>query len=183
MVFDFTSNKPAQIKPNETNSLVTSSSDSPPTGMLAGVSLSPNADPPSQEHSKLAEDVTIPPVTSSAPSLPATFSQHPSQPTQFEDEHVQQFKKHFTLLLEHMQEPQVVGQLLRRIMIDLSTNPHYSEVMAPEDAGAMVRAARISYGRAVETKKTSKKKKKPAIEISSEGLGDLASQLRDIQFS
>lgn len=140
------------------------------TGAVAGQDVSQPASSP----------VTAPPSS----ALQETFSTHPTQPEQFNDEQVANFKALFKTLEQSMGNADVVGQALRKIMVDLSQNPHYKEFMAPEDAGLMVRACRVSYGKAVTTRKANSRGRKAKTSIDLPDLGtDLGDILKDAQFS
>ena len=132
------------------------------------------------------------PTTSTAPPsffsepLQETFSTHPTQPDSLTQEQVTQFKSLFGQLEKAMGNPVVVGQVLRRIMVDLAETPQYSEFLLPADGGLMVKACRESYGAAVVTKKaraTGRRKKNDFSDEVSAAMGGLADKLKEMNFT
>lgn len=157
------------------------------TGLLAGVAVPLTNSRPAQEQvSSGAEaepsrgaDASAPSL--SLPTLNQVFSNNPTQPESFQDEHVEAFKNNFKVLLDNINQPSVIGQVIRRIMVDLNLHPEYREFMAPEDCGIMVRACRENYGVAVQTKKSKQrgKKKQVAIDVQG-GIADLNKTLSKV---
>lgn len=71
----------------------------------------------------------------------------------------------------------MIGYALKRVMVDLKLHPELVEFLLPEDCGAMIRALRTSYGitLAIKEKKSRGKKKKDSgtLDISMDNLKDM----------
>jgi len=92
------------------------------------------------------------------------------------------FKESLQVIKDHMENPDMVGQALRKIMLDLQGNPNLIGFLKDEDAGLMVRGLRVSCGNAVIVKSKAKRTKKdvPATGEVKRGLDDLSALLASI---
>ncbi len=124
---------------------------------------------------------------SSSPELlaPASDFTFPQQPGNYEAGTAEAFKQAVEMLSENINNQEVVGQQLRKIMVDLEQFPGTAGFLADEDWGLMVRALRVNYGRAVATKAATKKTKKkgPAMSVEAElGMEGLGAKLKGVTF-
>jgi hypothetical protein len=62
-------------------------------------------------------------------------------------------------IYEIIHDPDLLGGVIRNIMVELKSNPEYTKLMAPEDFRTMVRGMRESMGLARVKKQESKAKK------------------------
>lgn len=95
-----------------------------------------------------------------------TTEKHKSQPDEYADEDVQLFKKQIETLTENLDNKDMVGTVLKSLMLHMKQKPHIGQYVLPEDIGIMVKALRNSYGSVIMKKDArSEKKKKADMEV------------------
>lgn len=99
----------------------------------------------------LADHVMPPHQTAIDMSVPASYTE--AQLYEFQE---------MLKMVRSKLEPTMVGQALRKIMVDLRTHPEFIEIMQPEDFGGMIRTLKESFNVAVTTKKFNARGKKSA---------------------
>jgi hypothetical protein len=105
---------------------------------------------------------------------PTTGIDYPTQKDTVAPEVLAAFNDAVQALHGSLNKPELVGHVLRRIMIETRNTPELTEFMKPEDFGAMIIGLRNSYGNALEIKKSKQKKKKdkPASSVTVDDLAD-----------
>lgn len=112
-----------------------------------------------------------------AASIGAEQFQFASQTNGMTEATAEGFRETLDLLANCFADKDMVGTVLRRIMVDLDNHPEFEEIMHPQDCGMMVKALRESYGVALIRKETNAKTKKPKITGPTLDMGDLQSIL------
>lgn len=94
-------------------------------------------------------------------------------PEKILDKKVLEFKGCVQALYQHFPQKEMLGMVMKRILIDLNNNPELEEFLAPEDRGQLIRALRDNYSVAAEAKKKKIAAKKPKKESAFGNLSDL----------
>lgn len=81
------------------------------------------------------------------------------QPEGYEQIHVDELKQSLDILVNSIDNKEMVGDALKKIMLDLKRYPFLVNIMHPEDCNLMVRAVRESYGVTLAKKQNRSKKR------------------------
>lgn len=111
-----------------------------------------------------------------------TFAVHASQPEKYTEDQAAQFKELVLAMPTLFDNKDALANVLRRILKSLHDHPAFSEFLAPEDCGMMVRALRASYGTQLEIKTAKAKKSRKKEQIGSDAftLDGIAELMVDI---
>jgi len=98
------------------------------------------------------------------------------QPEGYEQKQIDELKSSLDILVNSMDNKELVGDALKKIMLDLKRYPFLVNIMHPEDCNLMVRAVRESYGVTLAKKQDRSDKRKATskeVEDTLELLGDM----------
>lgn len=109
---------------------------------------------PSEATSAAPTDVPSPDTEDVMSGVSGDFSESKSarefqaedQPEGYEQIHVDELKTSLDILVNSIDNKEMVGDALKKIMLDLKRYPFLVNIMHPEDCNLMVRAVRESYG-------------------------------------
>ncbi len=129
--------------------------------------VSTQPESPAAANASLATGDITPPDTTMQGISGGSFSETKSamefqakdQPDGYNAELVNGLKDSLDILINSIDNKELVGDALKRIMLDLKRYPFLVDIMHPEDCQLMVRAVRESYGVTLAKKQTRSTKK------------------------
>ncbi len=158
---------------------------SAPFAFLGRKNVSPEVES-STKSSQEPEDTTSPDTTMQGISgdflsekQRAREFQSADQPDEYNKETVDKLKSSLDVLTNSIDNKELVGDALKKIIIDIKRHPFLADILHPEDCQLMVRALRENYGITIVKKQTRSAKK----EATSKDVDEVMDMLGDMEIS
>lgn len=153
--------------------------DNPLAALFSGNSGKESMDKNSNKSEVVGPPAASDEVKKKSPSPSLSDLNHESQPENFNDKTVQQFKAGIQLLKDHIDDKDLITDAIRNVLGMLKAHDFLKGHLLPEDMGLMVRGLRNGYGTVIQKKQTKQRKRS----ASNEEVDKILDNLGDIDLT